>query len=75
MEVRLRRRRPRARLLNAGDRVTVGRVTLDVMHTPGHTPEQLSFVVTDTPAGVGPWGVVTGGFGAWRRAGCRSTRR
>ena len=27
-----------ARLLNDGDKVTIGRLSLEVMHTPGHTP-------------------------------------
>jgi len=51
-----------AHLLRDGDRIAVGNINLDVMHTPGHTPEHLSFVVTDTPSGVGPIGVVTGDF-------------
>ena len=51
-----------ARRLRDGDRIMVGNVHLDVLHTPGHTPEHLSFVVTDTPAGAGPWGILTGDF-------------
>jgi hydroxyacylglutathione hydrolase len=51
-----------ARLLKDGDHFMVGNVRLDVMHTPGHTPEHISFVVTDTPAGSGPWGILTGDF-------------
>ena len=51
-----------ARLVKDGDHVMVGNVRLDVMHTPGHTPEHLSFLVTDTPAGAGPWGILTGDF-------------
>ena len=51
-----------ARLLEDGDHVMVGNVRLDVLHTPGHTPEHLSFLVTDTPAGAGAWGVLTGDF-------------
>jgi glyoxylase-like metal-dependent hydrolase (beta-lactamase superfamily II) len=31
------------RELNEGDRITVGDLTLDVWHTPGHTPGHLSF--------------------------------
>jgi hydroxyacylglutathione hydrolase len=52
----------RARLLNDGDHFMVGRIRFDVLHTPGHTPEHLSFLVTDTPAASGPWGVLTGDF-------------
>ncbi len=51
-----------ARLLHDGDSFMVGNIRIDVMHTPGHTPEHLSFMVTDTPAGSGPWGILTGDF-------------
>ena len=51
-----------ATLLRDGDHFMVGNIRLDVMHTPGHTPEHLSFVVTDTPAAAGPWGILTGDF-------------
>jgi hydroxyacylglutathione hydrolase len=51
-----------ARLLKDGDRFMVGNIRFDVLHTPGHTPEHLSFLVTDTPSGAGPWGVLTGDF-------------
>jgi hydroxyacylglutathione hydrolase len=49
-----------ARLLADGDVVMVGDVELRALHTPGHTPEHLAFVVTDTPARSGPMGVLTG---------------
>jgi hydroxyacylglutathione hydrolase len=52
----------RATLLRDGDVITVGNITLDVLHTPGHTPEHLSFVVTDHPAGAGAMGILTGDF-------------
>jgi hydroxyacylglutathione hydrolase len=51
-----------ARLLKDGDHFMVGNIRLDVVHTPGHTPEHVSFLVTDTPAGAGPWGILTGDF-------------
>lgn len=51
-----------ARLLVDGDTIAIGDVRLDVLHTPGHTPEHVSFVVTDTPAGAGAWGILTGDF-------------
>ena len=44
-----------------GDRITLGNVRLDVMHTPGHTPEHVIFIVTDAGASR-PWGVLTGDF-------------
>ncbi len=51
-----------ARLLKDGDHVMVGNIRFDVLHTPGHTPEHMSFLVTDTPAASGPWGILTGDF-------------
>lgn len=35
---------PADRLLKEGDRVTVGAITLDVLHTPGHTPGGICLV-------------------------------
>ncbi|AXH97113.1 MBL fold metallo-hydrolase [Ornithinimicrobium avium] len=35
------------RRLHDGEALTVGEVTLTALHTPGHTPEHLSFLVTD----------------------------
>jgi hydroxyacylglutathione hydrolase len=49
-------------LLTEGSQIQVGQVRIDVLHTPGHTPEHLSFMVTDTAAAEGPVGIVTGDF-------------
>ncbi|NUO65142.1 MAG: MBL fold metallo-hydrolase [Gemmatimonadaceae bacterium] len=51
-----------ARLLRDGDSIEVGDVRLDIVHTPGHTPEHLSFVVTDTAGATGPMGLLSGDF-------------
>lgn len=51
-----------ATLLSDGDSFMVGNIRVDVMHTPGHTPEHLSFLITDTPASKEPWGILTGDF-------------
>jgi hydroxyacylglutathione hydrolase len=51
-----------ARLLKHGDQFRVGNVRLDVLHTPGHTPEHLSFLITDAAAADRPMGVFTGDF-------------
>lgn len=51
-----------AQLLHNGDTFMVGNIRFEVMHTPGHTPEHLSFVVSDTPAGAGAMGILTGDF-------------
>jgi len=51
-----------ATLLRHGDVITVGKVRLDVVHTPGHTPEHLCFMLTDGAATDRPMGVFTGDF-------------
>jgi len=49
-------------LLKDGDTFMVGNVRVEAMHTPGHTPEHLSFVITDTAAANTPMGVFSGDF-------------
>jgi hydroxyacylglutathione hydrolase len=49
-------------LLADRDTFRVGFVELRAVHTPGHTPEHLSFLVTDTAAAHEPMGIVTGDF-------------
>ena len=51
-----------ATLVRDGDRITVGSVLIDVIHTPGHTPEHLSFLVTDSAAASAPIAVASGDF-------------
>ncbi|MEX2466513.1 MAG: rhodanese-like domain-containing protein [Gemmatimonadota bacterium] len=51
-----------AGLLRDGDTIEMGKVTLKALHTPGHTPEHLSFTVTDGAASAEPLGVLTGDF-------------
>lgn len=46
--------------LRDGDRVELGNTLVDVLHTPGHTPESVSYVVTDLRRGDAPWFVLTG---------------
>lgn len=43
-----------------GERYSLGEVTLEFRHTPGHTPESLSIVVYEHPADEVPYGVLTG---------------
>jgi hydroxyacylglutathione hydrolase len=46
-----------------GDVFSVGSVELRVVHTPGHTPEHISFLITDRGGGASePMGMVTGDF-------------
>ena len=51
-----------ARKLKHGDRITIGNIRIDVLHTPGHTPEHLTFLVTDGAAADKPIAAVTGDF-------------
>ena len=51
-----------ARLLRDGYSFAVGKVRVDVLHTPGHTPEHLAFLVTDTAASERPIGLCSGDF-------------
>jgi hydroxyacylglutathione hydrolase len=53
---------PGARWLRDGEQLQVGKVRLEVMHVPGHTPEHLAFIVTDTAVGDTPMGIVSGDF-------------
>lgn len=48
-------------LLHDGDNFKIGGIRVSVLHTPGHTPEHLSFMVTDTNAHA-PMGIFTGDF-------------
>lgn len=43
-----------------GQRYSLGEVTLEFLHTPGHTPESLSVVVYEHPDDQVPYGVMTG---------------
>lgn len=49
-------------LLNDGDEIRIGNITLKAWHTPGHTPEHLSYFVTDGATASEPLGVATGDF-------------
>ena len=50
------------RKITHGDRMTIGKVTIDVLHTPGHTPEHLTFLITDGAVANRPIAAVTGDF-------------
>ena len=50
-------------LLYDGDIIQVGHLQLTVLHTPGHTPEHISFLVTDRGGGANePMGIASGDF-------------
>mgnify|MGYP001094281422 FL=1 len=48
--------------LKHGDQFHVGNLIFQVIHTPGHTPESISFVLIDTPATMEPVMLFTGDF-------------
>ena len=53
----------RVTYLRDGDTFTIGGVELRAWHTPGHTPEHLSYLVTDAGAGVTvPMALLSGDF-------------
>ncbi|WP_405681994.1 rhodanese-like domain-containing protein [Streptomyces sp. NBC_00057] len=48
------------RKLTDGERVSLGGVTLQIMETPGHTPESISVLVYEHADDTVPYGVLTG---------------
>ncbi|MFJ7906727.1 rhodanese-like domain-containing protein [Kitasatospora sp. NPDC096204] len=48
------------RKLADGERIELGDVTLEIMETPGHTPESISILVFERPDDSVPYGVLTG---------------
>ncbi|MBV6459183.1 MAG: Hydroxyacylglutathione hydrolase [Fimbriimonadaceae bacterium] len=53
---------PLVKLVRDGDVIRIGNLSLKVMHTPGHTPEHIVFVLTDHPASELPHSIFTGDF-------------
>ena len=46
--------------LREGDAIELGNVRLTVRHTPGHTPESITLLVTDLTRAREPWMALTG---------------
>ena len=46
--------------LTDGQRIELGNVWVDVLHTPGHTPDSICLLVTDKRRSETPWFVLTG---------------
>src|SRR5690554_4961524 len=46
--------------LKDGDQIKIGKIIIDVIHTPGHTPESLTFLVKDDTEN--PMKAITGDF-------------
>ena len=45
-----------------GHRIRLGNITVEASHTPGHTPEHLSFLITDGAQASAPGFMLTGDF-------------
>ncbi|MFV0338229.1 MAG: MBL fold metallo-hydrolase [Chthoniobacterales bacterium] len=55
--------RPHTHLLHHGDHFFVGNIRVEAIHTPGHTPEHLSYLITDIGGGADePVALATGDF-------------
>lgn len=55
--------RPNTHLLKHGDHFMVGNIRVEAVHTPGHTPEHLSYLITDIGGGADqPIALATGDF-------------
>ena len=55
--------RPNTRLLKHGDAFMVGNIRVEAIHTPGHTPEHMSYLITDLGGGANePIALATGDF-------------
>jgi hydroxyacylglutathione hydrolase len=52
--------RHKYRPVRDGDLLPLGNVALEVVHTPGHTPEHVCLLVTDRTRAEEPWLVLTG---------------
>lgn len=50
-----------ARRMGDGEQLQLGEVTIEVLHTPGHTPEHISLLVTDRSRGKAPALLLAGG--------------
>jgi hydroxyacylglutathione hydrolase len=50
-------------LLKSGDVFRIGNIRIQAIHTPGHTPEHIVFLITDEGGGAGePMGMASGDF-------------
>jgi glyoxylase-like metal-dependent hydrolase (beta-lactamase superfamily II) len=48
--------------LKDGDKLELGEVELEVVHVPGHRPEQINLLVRDLSRGPEPWCMLTADF-------------
>ena len=52
----------KVRNLDDGDKITMGEVVFELLHTPGHTPEHICLLVTDLSRGEEPALLLSGGL-------------
>lgn len=45
-----------------GDEIRMGEVLVEVLHVPGHRPEQINVLITDLGRGEDPWCILTADF-------------
>jgi len=50
------------KLLKNGDEFSIGNIIIKAWHTPGHTPEHISYFITDGATADEPMGIATGDF-------------
>jgi glyoxylase-like metal-dependent hydrolase (beta-lactamase superfamily II) len=48
--------------IRGGDRLEMGEVTMEVLHVPGHRPEQINLLITDRSRSDDPWCLLTADF-------------
>lgn len=48
--------------VKGGDKIVMGEVVMEFVHTPGHRPEQLCLLIYDTSRGNEPWAFLTADF-------------
>jgi hydroxyacylglutathione hydrolase len=53
---------PNIVLVGDGDHWMVGNIRIEVVYTPGHTPEHIAFLITDTAGADAPMGLFSGDF-------------
>lgn len=49
-----------SRALSDGERISLGETTLEIMTTPGHTPESISVIIYEHADDAVPYGILTG---------------
>lgn len=48
--------------VKGGDTIRMGEVAMEMVHVPGHRPEQINLLVTDHSRGDEPWCILTADF-------------